>query len=77
MRVIQKTKKKPFNTNVTNRHLKANLKKFLFSKLHAGGLYGLTISDENFIPELIQVINLSANHKRWDKPVEEEELASF
>jgi hypothetical protein len=40
-----------------NKELKKELEKYLDSKLHAGGLYGLTIRDKKFIPGLIRIFN--------------------
>lgn len=40
-----------------NKELKKELQKYLDSKSHAGGLYGLTVSDEKFIPGLIRIFN--------------------
>jgi hypothetical protein len=44
-----KRRKKPLT-------LKNHLKKYLDSKLRAGGLYGLTISNPHFVNGLIRVI---------------------
>jgi hypothetical protein len=39
------------------KELKKELQKYLDSKVCAGGLYGLTIDDKNFIPGLIRIFN--------------------
>lgn len=46
---VRRKKKKPLT-------LKKHLEKYLDSKLHAGGLYGLTIHDPGFVNGLIRVI---------------------
>lgn len=54
-----------------NELLKENFEKYLNSKLHAGGLYGLTISDEDFIPGLVEMVEMSESGKKFDPPAEE------
>jgi hypothetical protein len=42
--------------------LKSNIEKYLNSK-STGGLYGLTIRNDGFLDELIEVIKMSENNK--------------
>ena len=52
--------------------LKANLKKYLHSR-GTGGLYGLTISHDDFVDEMIKVIRVSRRNKNWE-PKKEKKL---
>ncbi len=56
-----------------NKLLKSNIKKYLESKTHPGGLYGLTIRDEDFIPGLMKIIKLSSDNKEWNLPKKDKE----
>ncbi len=53
---------------MNDKKLKENLEKYLNSKVTAGGLYGLTISNDSFIPDMIKVIKLSEENKDWNPP---------
>ena len=43
------------------KELKEELQNYLDTKLHAGGLYGLTIHDEGFVEGLIKIFNKFKN----------------
>jgi hypothetical protein len=43
------------------KELKRELQNYLDSKLHAGGLYGLTIHNEGFVEGLIKIFNKFKN----------------
>jgi len=48
--------------------LKSNITKYLDSKCTAGGLYGLTISNESFVDDLIKVIALTRAGGTFELP---------
>jgi hypothetical protein len=51
------------------KELKKELENYLDSKLHAGGLYGLTIHNEGFVEGLIKIFNKFKNiPDSQDKP---------
>lgn len=51
--------------------LEENVRKYLNSKNKLGGRYGLTISDEKFVPDLINVILVSEIGGQFVAPPEE------
>lgn len=55
------------NKQIKSELFKNNLDEYFLSKLHAGGLYGLTIRDENFIPDLLKVIKLGLKNKKFKR----------
>lgn len=57
--------------------LKRNLQNYLDSKVTAGGLYGLTISDESFVDGLVDIIKLSGQNKKFKIKKEKIDKYSF
>lgn len=48
-----------------------NLSNYLNSKLHAGGLYGLTIRNNEFLDGLINAVKLGVENKKFEIPKDE------
>ena len=56
-------------SNIDSTLFRENLKEYLDSKLCAGGLYGLTVKNDEFVDGLIETIKLGIENKKFINPI--------